>query len=243
MATPLTNSPRFESSALTRILGQPRRSPTSRPDHTAKRLITGMARRIKENSVFFPAVVRGFRALQKLGLNLTPNHFYWPIPDMEELTQREWPIYAAPAGCDFRLRDQLDLAHHFRSLYVPELTWNSRPTDDTYHYNNGYFESCDAEVGYCMVRDWKPRRIIEIGSGFSTRAMAEALRVNQEQDGIIGELITVDPYPERLPVKDTTQQISVIPERVQRLDLSLFESLAGRRRYSLHRFQPRRGSR
>jgi predicted O-methyltransferase YrrM len=225
MATPLTNSSRLEWAALTKGLGGRTQNPASRPDPVAKRLITGMARRIKENSVFFPAIVRGFRALQRLGVNLTPNHFYWPIPDMEDLAQREWPIYATPAGCDFRLRDQLDLARHFRSRYIPELTWNSLPADDTYHYNNGYFESCDAEVAYCMVREWKPRRIIEIGSGFSTRAMAEALRVNLQEDGIVGELITVDPYTERLPVNDATKQITVVPERVQRLDLSLFETL------------------
>lgn len=225
MATPLTNSSRLEWAALTKGLGGRIQDPTSRPDPVAKRLITGMARRIKGNSVFFPAIVRGFRALQRLGVNLTPNHFYWPIPDMEDLAQREWPIYAAPPGCDFRMRDQLELARHFGSRYVPELDWNSHPTDDSYHYNNGYFESCDAEVAYCIVREWKPRRIIEIGSGFSTRAMAQALRVNQEQDGVAGELVTVDPFPERLPTNGLRAHITVVPERVQQLDLSLFESL------------------
>jgi hypothetical protein len=122
------------------------------------------------------------------------------------------------------MHDQVDLARHFRSRYIPELKWNSHPTD-SYHYNNGYFESCDAEVAYCMVREWKPRRIVEIGCGFSTRAMAEALRANQERDGIAGELITVDPNPERLPPKRLPNQITVVPEQVQRLDLRLFEAL------------------
>src|SRR5207245_11105323 len=109
--------------------------------------------------------------------------------------------------------------------YSREQEWNTRPTADSYHYHNGYFESCDAEVAYCMVREWNPRRIIEIGSGFSTRAMAQALRVNQGQDGVAGELITVDPFPERLPSHGLRSQITLVQERVQRLDLSLFESL------------------
>src|SRR5207302_317660 len=198
-------------------------SPIQQP--WAKRLITNAARRVKDSSLFFPAIVRSFRALQRLGINLTPNHFYWPVPDMEELARREWPIYAAPPGCDFRLLDQIEVAKLFSSRYVGELEWNTRPSADSYHYNNGYFESCDAEVAYCMVREWKPRRIIEIGSGFSTRAMAQALRVNQGQDGVAGKLITVDPFPERLPSNGLRSQITVVPERVQRLDLSLFESL------------------
>jgi hypothetical protein len=187
--------------------------------------MTSAARRVKNNPLFFPAIVRGFRALQRLGINITPNHFYWPVPDMEELAKREWPIYAAPPGCHFRLRNQVELARHFAHTYVTELEWNSRPTSDSYHYSNGYFESCDAEVAYCMVREWKPRRIIEIGSGFSTRAMAQALRANREQDGVAGELITVDPNPERLPENGLGDVVTVVAERVQHLDIGVFEML------------------
>jgi hypothetical protein len=223
MASPIASSSR---SAV--LPSQP--LPVARQNSTVqqpwvKRAITNAARRLKDSSLFFPGIVCSFRALQRLGINLTPNHFYWPVPDVEELARREWPIYSAPPGCDFRLREQVKLARDFSKHYVPELNWDSRPTADSYHYNNGYFESCDAEVAYCMVREWKPRRIIEIGSGFSTRAMAQALRVNQECDGTAGELITVDPYPERLPENAIPNQITVVPERVQRLDLSFFESL------------------
>jgi len=224
MATPITNSSRSEPSVIIDLRAT-KHVPSRRRDPWAKRLVTNAARRIKENPLFFPVIVRGFRALQRIGVNLTPNHFYWPVPDVAELAEREWPIYPAPPGCDFRMRDQLDLARYFGSRYIPELEWDSRPTDESFHYNNGYFECCDAEVAYCMVREWKPRRIIEIGSGFSTRAMAEALRANREKDDVAGELITVDPCPERLPGNGLRSHITVVPERVQRLDLSLFESL------------------
>src|SRR5437764_2172 len=225
MAIPIASSSRPDS--LVSIQHRPgsKSAPTARPGTWAKRLITNAARHVKENELFFPAIVRGFRALQRLGINLTPNHFYWPVPDVEELSQREWPIYANPPGCDFRLRDQVELARHFSKRYIPELHWNSRPASDTYHYNNGYFESCDAEVAYSMVREWKPRRIVEIGSGFSTRAMAEALRVNLELNGIAGELVTIDPCPERLPADLLGNQIILVPEHVQQLDLGLFETL------------------
>jgi hypothetical protein len=223
MASPTASSSRSDVLVCqpVRVAGQ---DPTFQQPW-AKRLITKAARRLKDSSLFFPAIVQSFRALQRLGINLTPNHFYWPVPDVEELARREWPIYSAPPGCDFRLREQVMLARDFSKHYVPELNWGSHPTADSYHYNNGYFESCDAEVAYSMVRDWKPRRIIEIGSGFSTRAMAQALRVNQERDGIAGELITVDPNPERLPANDIPNQITVVPQFVQRVDLSFFESL------------------
>jgi predicted O-methyltransferase YrrM len=225
MATPITNSSRSEASSLIERLHETNPVPSTRHDRWAKRLLTSAARRVKENPLVFPAIVRGFRVLQRAGITLTPNHFYWPVPDVTELAEREWPIYAAPPGCDFRMRAQLELARHLASRYVPELEWNSRRTDNSYHYNNGYFESCDAEVAYCMVREWKPRRIIEIGSGFSTRAMAQALQINRERDGVAGELITVDPNPERLPANGLGRQVTVLREHVQHLDLSLFETL------------------
>jgi predicted O-methyltransferase YrrM len=224
MATPIASSSRYESSVVTKRLPGTN-VPSAGHESWAKRLLTSAARRVKANPLFFSAIVRGFRALQRLGVNLTPNHFYWPVPDVAELEEREWPIYAAPPGCDFRLRDQVELAREFSRRYVTELEWNSCPTSDSYHYNNGYFESCDAEVAYCMVREWKPRRIIEIGSGFSTRAMAQALRANREQDGVAGELITVDPHPERLPQNGLGDVITVVADRVQRLDIQLFEQL------------------
>jgi predicted O-methyltransferase YrrM len=187
--------------------------------------MTIAARRLKNNSFFFPAAVRGFRALQKFGITLTPNHFYWPVPDLAELDQREWPIYAAPPGCNFRMHEQVELIKHFASRYISELDWNSKRTPASYHYHNGYFECGDAEIAYCMVRRWKPRRIIEIGSGYSTRVMAQAMRANLERDGVAGELITVDPYPERLPKDGLGDVVTVVPERVQHLDLGLFDIL------------------
>ncbi|MBO0912559.1 MAG: hypothetical protein J2P13_12275, partial [Acidobacteria bacterium] len=168
---------------------QPARDATREP--WAKRLLTKAARRAKGNGLLFPTFVHGFRLLQGMGINVTPNHFYWPVPDVAELERREWPIYATPPGCNFRMREQIELAKLFASRYVPELDWDERATPDSYHYQNGYFESCDAEVAYCMVRHWKPRRIIEIGSGYSTRVLAHALRVNRERDRVAGELLTV----------------------------------------------------
>lgn len=226
MASPTASSSRpgstlVSGSRLPEV--QPSRKAGQEP--WAKRVVTAWARRLKNNSLIFPTVVKGFRALQRVGINVTPNHFYWPVPDLAELENREWPIYPAPPGCDFRLREQVEMAREFARRYMPEIGWNSKPTPDAYHYQNGYFECCDAEVAYSMVRHWKPRRIIEIGSGYSTRVMVSALRANLENHGIVGELITVDPNPERLPENSLGDLVTVIAEPVQRLDTNFFDIL------------------
>jgi hypothetical protein len=57
--------------------------------------------------------------------------------------------------------------------------YNALPHEPTgipheFHFNNDFFDGTDALVLYCMVRHFKPRRIIESGSGYSTRVSAMA---------------------------------------------------------------------
>lgn len=60
-------------------------------------------------------------------------------------------------------------------------------------FNQDWFPGVDGAMAYCMVRKFKPKRIIEIGSGHSTRWMAQAI--------VDGELSTnlhsIDPEPRR----------------------------------------------
>ena len=60
-----------------------------------------------------------------------------------------------------------------------------------YSFDNDYFSSPDAEVLYCMVRRHKPRRILEVGSGNSTKIFRLALM----DGGIDSRLVSIDPRP------------------------------------------------
>lgn len=58
-------------------------------------------------------------------------------------------------------------------------------------FEQDWFPRLDAVLAYTLVRERKPRRIVEIGSGHSTRVMARAIR-----DGGGGvRLMAVDPQP------------------------------------------------
>lgn len=58
-------------------------------------------------------------------------------------------------------------------------------------WRQGWFPRLDAAAAYAMVRRLRPRRIVEVGSGHSTRFLARAVA-----DGGIGTRITcVDPAP------------------------------------------------
>lgn len=57
-------------------------------------------------------------------------------------------------------------------------------------WDQDWFPRLDAAIAYDIVRERRPRRIVEVGSGHSTRFLAEALA---EAGG--GELVAVDPAP------------------------------------------------
>jgi predicted O-methyltransferase YrrM len=190
-----------------------------------KRAILGCARKLHGLSFAFPAVVSGFRALQRIGINVTPNHFYYPIPDLAELEDRNWPTFAVPPGCKFELNRQVALAWELTANYGRECKFPRQPQADSYHYNNGYFEAVDAEIAYCLVRHFKPAQIVEIGTGFSTRVLAAALKKNAECDHIHGKLISVDPFPERFSQNGWRNMVVQVPKAVQDVDLEFFSVL------------------
>jgi len=96
---------------------------------------------------------------------------------------------------------------------------NSNGNEREFFLENGYFRSVDAEMLYSVVRHNKPRRIIEVGSGFSTRLMALAIK-----DGKLDTSITsIDPFP-RVGVDGfVNQHIQSVVERVDRS--VIFDSL------------------
>lgn len=60
-----------------------------------------------------------------------------------------------------------------------------------YTPDNGYYDTPDAEALYMMIRRFRPKRVIEVGCGNSTRVTRQALI-----DGdIAGTITAIDPWP------------------------------------------------
>ena len=94
------------------------------------------------------------------------------------------------------------------------------PTLD-YDPSNPMFGVCDATVLYSFVRAYKPKRIVEIGSGFSTRVVALANRQNMKE-GHFCEHTCIEPY--RSSVLQGLN-ITLIAKTLQETDVNLFLSL------------------
>ncbi len=87
-------------------------------------------------------------------------------------------------------------------------------------WNQGWFPPLDAAVAYCMVRALKPRRIVEVGSGHSTRFLARAV----SDGGLETQLTAIDPAP-RAEIEELG--IDIRRTMVQEAGEEAFSGLAG----------------
>jgi hypothetical protein len=160
---------------------------------------------------------------------VAPGHFYSPIPSKEEANRRQrtlWPDSPRePAGVDLNEVGQLAL---FDSLvhYYPELPfWREKRADCRYYFENDYFSYNDAITLYAMIRHCRPRRIVEIGSGFSSSAM---LDTNERFFNNAIECTFIEPYPDRLCslLRDRDdEKVQIIAQPVQDVADPIFSRL------------------
>lgn len=88
-------------------------------------------------------------------------------------------------------------------------------------WNQDWFPRLDAAAAYAMVRTLEPRRIVEVGSGHSTRFLARAVA-----DGRLDTRITaIDPAP-----RATLEGLNVrwLRQPVQEMELDVFAALEER---------------
>jgi predicted O-methyltransferase YrrM len=170
-----------------------------------------------------------FGLWERLGIHIVPNHFYQPIPDVMHLGDRLWETPSALVGVVMDEPAQVALLSQCRDAYKQE--YDRFPTSKTgrpydYFVNNDGFESVDGEFLYCIIRRYKPRRIIEIGSGNSTYLAASAIQKNKEEDPeYTCELTAIEPYPNKVLQNGFPNLSNLIREPVQNVPLSIFEEL------------------
>jgi hypothetical protein len=171
---------------------------------------------------------RTFPLWQMLGFHVTPNHFYQPIPDTRTLGTALWEKQSELAGVGLNVHGQLELLSGFETDFRSECS--GLPREKTaarhqYYLGNPQFNFVDGYVWYCMIRRFMPRRIVEVGSGYSTCLAAQALMANGERGYPGCELTAIEPYPNRTLVDGFPGLSRLIQKRVQDVPLSVFLEL------------------
>lgn len=172
---------------------------------------------------------RLFRLWERLGVHVTPVHFYQPIPDTRQIPDTLWGEPALPPGLRIDEEQQERTLRGLVAGRMEELQALPRRPDEAangYYLENGRYESVDAELLYLFVRSGKPRRIIEVGSGFSTLVALRAIEANRRDDASYScELTSIDPYPAPILDRAPRGAILAVRKRVQEVPLPTFAAL------------------
>lgn len=160
-----------------------------------------------------------------------PGHFYSPIvdpnqPAVQSIVQNFHSSELAPDE-SFALNTALierhfgRIAEHYARLDFPEHKTAAR----RYYYRNPAFSFGDAIALFGMMLEYKPKRIVEVGSGFSSCVMMDTNdhHLNREVD-----LTFIEPYPDTLLAllePDDRYRNALIQKPLQSVALDVFQKL------------------
>jgi hypothetical protein len=160
--------------------------------------------------------------LMKIGVFPIRHHYYEP----QFNNQNPNPDFSQDRklqGIEWNIPGQLKMLETFtfsqELMDIPQ----KKPISLEFYFNNGPFESGDAEYWYQMIRTVKPRKIIEIGSGNSTLMAVKAISKNNEDDiNYKCEHICIEPY--EMPWLEEVG-VSVIRSKAEKVELPFFSQL------------------
>lgn len=158
---------------------------------------------------------------------MSPGHFYSPIPSVDDVRKREAEIFADPPpslpGIDLNAEAQFALVQQLRDFYA-EMPFPRVKSDGLrYWFDNWAFSYADAIFLYSMLRHLRPRRVIEIGSGFSSAAM---LDTNERFFDRSIALTFIDPDPSTVrALLKPDDRAEIIAAPLQDVPLARFDDL------------------
>ncbi|GAC1449037.1 MAG: class I SAM-dependent methyltransferase [Isosphaeraceae bacterium] len=157
-------------------------------------------------------------------------HFYSPVIDHAEIERdcaRIWPgeDVTETIGIDYGRQSHLkilsvDFPRFYGDYQYPrkELA-NSEPH---FYEENGQFADLDSRILFVLLRALRPRKMIEIGSGFSSLVTAH---VNRTYLGGQLDFTCIEPYPRQFLLDGVPGISRLIVSRVQDVPLETLTSL------------------
>ncbi len=156
-------------------------------------------------------------------------HYYSPYADLQDLRQREAQLFGnmprTLAGIDMREEAQMALLQQFAQLY-PDMPFGEHPKPGLrYHFQNPAYGHSDAIMLHCMLRTLAPRRLVEVGSGYSS---CVTLDTNQYFLDRPLHATFIEPYPQLLQSlmrSEDAAHTTVIAQPLQQVGMEVFEQL------------------
>lgn len=159
-----------------------------------------------------------------------PGHFYNPIISIDEIKIDENRIWDKEKidgilGIDLNTKEQIKLVKEFYKIYE-DLPFKKEKTSKLrFYYGNKFYSYTDAIFLYSMIRYYNPKKIVEVGSGFSSALM---LDVNELFFDNKINLTFIEPYPDRLMglIKENEKSTTIIKNKIQETPINIFKELS-----------------
>jgi len=153
---------------------------------------------------------QGFTVTLDYPLKVSPRYGYGKPRHVQiaRILEASREDYAHRLSGFCKLKDQLS--------QIPDQAMDSSP--DPCWGPQRYFSSLDAVALYGMLVEFRPRRLIEVGSGYSTKFARRAIREHQ----LPTHITSIDPEP-RAAIDQICDR--VIRQPLQEVDLAIFDEL------------------
>ncbi len=165
--------------------------------------ILGLLKRISSR-----VAVSTLRRFEFLGFRVTPAVYDSPIPASKELTPELFQSQTNSIGLDWNVEVQRIYLDQVFSKYATETEFEPNPN----------FSVVDGAILHSMIRHHRPKKIVEIGSGWSTIIAARSCDFNSETGGTC-EHVAYDPYIKKPLLDRIPRTVNVVAEEVQRVDV------------------------
>lgn len=169
-------------------------------------------------------------------INLKPSnffkdgHFYSTIPNIETINKYLNVVEDTETkellGIEMNNDKQKQLFIKMQMYFEEFFDLYLKNKSKRYFEENNYFGLMDAATLFSYIRMCKPKKIIEIGSGFSSAVMLDT----SDEYNLDIEFVFIEPFPERLYTLLTEKdkknnKIEISQKTVQEIDISVFETL------------------
>jgi hypothetical protein len=137
---------------------------------------------------------------ERVGVAITPSHFYGAVANRTELRKRkDWRRPFLPSGVHWDLGEQREWLANVMGDDVSMTTADRTALDALGRVGSG-FGHVEAEVLFGFMRRHQPSRVVEIGSGYTTAIMRAAAAKNEAETSKSCSITAYDPYS-RLPAE------------------------------------------
>jgi len=183
----------------------------------------------KELKICLSEIETHKKELEIYKVRFPPGHYYSPIVSIKEVIEREKEIFSITTkeilGVSLNEENQLELLKELHKFYADIPFRAEKQELVRYFFENEYYSYSDAIFLYSVIRHFKPNRIIEVGSGFSSAVILDTNELFLKNKI---KLTCIEPNPETLYslLKETDKNKNeIIVSNIQKVKAEFFEML------------------